>query len=197
MLIAALAAAAAASVLIGGSALTPHDVVGALLHPKAASVANTIVWQLRMPRVCIAAVVGASLALCGALLQGMLRNPLVDPYLTGVSAGSAAAIAIAVLAGVSAALTPAIGFVAGLAAALLVATLARRGTGIDANPGTKPVRIPGLIWGKQMEDPMNPRYSKGGPGEITFSSSSVSGLKSQFSYTFPAHSVTSLVLSRR
>jgi len=133
MLIAALAAAAAASVLIGGSALTPHDVVGALLHPKAASVANTIVWQLRMPRVCIAAVVGASLALCGALLQGMLRNPLVDPYLTGVSAGSAAAIAIAVLAGVSAALTPAIGFVAGLAAALLVATLARRGTGIDAN----------------------------------------------------------------
>lgn len=133
VLIVALAAAAGASVLIGGSALTPHDVADALLHPKATGVANTIVWQLRMPRVCIAAVVGASLALCGALLQGMLRNPLVDPYLTGVSAGSAAAIAIAVLAGVGAAFTPAIGFVAGLGAALLVATLARRGTGIDAN----------------------------------------------------------------
>ena len=60
---------------------------------------NTIVWQLRLPRVCIAATVGASLALCGAMLQGMLRNPLVDPYLTGVSAAAAAAIAIAILAG--------------------------------------------------------------------------------------------------
>ena len=62
----------------------------------------TIVWQLRLPRVCIAATVGASLALCGAMLQGMLRNPLVDPYLTGVSAGAAAAIAVAILAGAAA-----------------------------------------------------------------------------------------------
>ena len=96
-------------------------------------VIDTIVWQLRLPRVCIAATVGASLALCGALLQGMLRNPLADPYLTGVSAAAAAAIAIAVLAGVGAGATPAIGFVAGLGAALLVAALARRGSGIDSN----------------------------------------------------------------
>ncbi len=132
-LIAVVAAAAGASLLIGGTVLSPHDVAGALVHPGAAGITNTIVWQLRMPRVCIAAVVGACLALCGAMLQGMLRNPLVDPYLTGVSAGSAAAIAIAVLAGVAAPFTPAIGFVAGLGAALLVAALARRGSGIDAN----------------------------------------------------------------
>ena len=94
---------------------------------------NAIVWQLRFPRVCIAATVGASLALCGAMLQGMLRNPLVDPYLTGVSAAAAAAIAIATVAGASAAATPLIGFVAALAAALLVAALARRGGGIDPN----------------------------------------------------------------
>jgi iron complex transport system permease protein len=118
---------------VGGTVVAPHDVAGALAHPNATGVANTIVWQLRMPRVCIAAVVGACLALCGAMLQGMLRNPLVDPYLTGVSAGSAAAIAIALLAGVAAALTPGIGFLAGLGAALLVAALARRGSGIDSN----------------------------------------------------------------
>ena len=133
VLLAVVAVAAGASLLVGGSILAVHDVIDALAHPRAAGITNTIVWQLRMPRVCIAAVVGACLALSGAMLQGMLRNPLVDPYLTGVSAGSAAAIAIAVLAGVAAPFTPAIGFVAGLGAALLVAALARRGSGIDAN----------------------------------------------------------------
>lgn len=125
--------AAAASLLVGGTALPPHDVASALLHPRGGDALTTIVWQLRLPRVCIAAVVGAALALCGAMLQGMLRNPLVDPYLTGVSAGAAAAVAIAILSGVSPAFMPAIGFVAGLGAALLVATLARRGGGIDPN----------------------------------------------------------------
>ena len=126
-------AAAAASLAVGATPLSLHDVASALAHPHASGVLHTIVWDLRLPRVCIAATVGASLALCGAMLQGMLRNPLVDPYLTGVSAAAAAAIAIAILAGAAAPATPAIGFVAGLAAALLVAALARRGTGIDAN----------------------------------------------------------------
>jgi iron complex transport system permease protein len=127
------AVAAVASLLVGATALSPADVSSTLLHPNAAGTLHTIVWQLRLPRVCIAAAVGASLALCGALLQGMLRNPLVDPYLTGVSAAAAAAIAIAIVAGVTAAATPGIGFAAGLGAALLVAALARRGGGIDSN----------------------------------------------------------------
>jgi iron complex transport system permease protein len=111
--------------------LSPGEIANALLHPHADPTVATIVWQLRLPRVCIAAVVGAALAISGAMLQGMLRNPLVDPYLTGVSAGAAVAVALAILAGVSAAFTPAIGFVAGLGAALVVAALARRGGGID------------------------------------------------------------------
>jgi iron complex transport system permease protein len=125
--------AAALSLLVGATQLEPGAVAFTLLHPGAPGTLHTIVWQLRLPRVCIAATVGASLALCGALLQGMLRNPLVDPYLTGVSAAAAAAIAISIVAGVSAAASPAIGFVAGLGAALLVAALARRGDGIDSN----------------------------------------------------------------
>jgi iron complex transport system permease protein len=132
-LVAILAAAAAAGLLVGGASLPASQIASALAHPHGSGVAETIVWQLRLPRVCIAATVGASLALCGAMLQGMLRNPLVDPYLTGVSAGAAAAIAIAILAGATPAATPAIGFVAGLGAALLVAALARRGGGIDGN----------------------------------------------------------------
>jgi iron complex transport system permease protein len=122
-----------AGVLAGGSAIAPASVVHALLHPNAHDDVVTIVWQLRVPRVVIAACVGAALAVGGALLQGMLRNPLVDPYLTGVSAGAAAAIALATLAGVPAPAQPALGFAAGLGSAILVAALARRGSGIDPN----------------------------------------------------------------
>jgi len=126
-------AVAAASLLVGGTPLGAAAIANQLLHPHGDGVANVIVWQLRLPRVCIAATVGASLGICGALLQGMLRNPLADPYLTGVSAAAAAAIALCVLAGVAVSATPFVGFAAGLGAALLVAALARRGGGIDAN----------------------------------------------------------------
>jgi iron complex transport system permease protein len=128
-----LPAAGAVSLLVGGTPLSAAQIAHELLDPHRSGAINTIVWQLRLPRVCIAAAVGASLALCGAMLQGMLRNPLADPYLTGVSAAAAAAIAIAVLAGAAISTLPAIGFVAGLGAALLVAALARRGSGIDPN----------------------------------------------------------------
>lgn len=48
----------------------------------------TIVWQIRAPRVVLAAIVGATLSLSGASFQGVFRNPLVDPYLLGVAAGA-------------------------------------------------------------------------------------------------------------
>ncbi len=124
--------ALATSALVGGSYLPVGDVFYALFHPHAQSDVVTILWQLRLPRVCIAAIVGAELAIAGALLQGLLRNPLVDSYLTGVSPGAAAAIALSVVAGVAAPLLPAIGFAAGLATALVVAAFARRGAGLDA-----------------------------------------------------------------
>ena len=49
---------------------------------------ETILWQLRIPRVVLAAIVGATLAMSGATYQGVFRNPLADPYLIGVAAGA-------------------------------------------------------------------------------------------------------------
>jgi len=119
-------------VAFGGAALAPDALAQALLHPSASGDAATIVWQLRVPRVAIAATVGAALALAGALLQSLLRNPLVDPYLTGVASGAGASIAIAVTLGVTPVLVPPLGFFSGLATAVLVAVLARRGPRLDA-----------------------------------------------------------------
>jgi iron complex transport system permease protein len=56
--------------------------------------AEVIVWQVRMPVVVGAALVGAGLAIAGALFQGMLRNPLADPFLIGTSSGAALGAAI-------------------------------------------------------------------------------------------------------
>lgn len=57
-----------------------------------------IVWELRLPRALLAAVCGAGLALCGAVLQSLLRNPLADPFVLGVSSGaSTGAVAVVVL----------------------------------------------------------------------------------------------------
>jgi cobalamin transport system permease protein len=56
-----------------------------------------IVWDLRMPRVLTAIVVGAGLAIAGATFQGLLRNPLADPYVLGTASGAALGAAIAVL----------------------------------------------------------------------------------------------------
>lgn len=125
-------AAMLGGLLVGGTTLPTAQIFGALLHPHSGSDAATIVWQLRLPRVFIGALVGMALSIAGALLQGLLRNPIVDPFLTGVSAGAAVAIVIAMTAGVALAAIPALGFAAGIATALLVAALARRGSGIDA-----------------------------------------------------------------
>lgn len=59
-----------------------------------------ILWQVRVPRVLLAFMVGGSLAAVGASLQGLLRNPLADPYVIGISSGAALGAAVAVLFGI-------------------------------------------------------------------------------------------------
>lgn len=54
----------------------------------------TILWQLRVPRVAVAGLVGAALASAGAAYQGVFRNPLADPYLLGVAAGAGMAVTL-------------------------------------------------------------------------------------------------------
>ncbi|MEV5445609.1 iron chelate uptake ABC transporter family permease subunit [Streptomyces sp. NPDC052644] len=57
-----------------------------------------IIWNLRLPRTLLAAVCGAGLAVCGAVMQSLLRNPLADPFVLGVSSGaSTGAVAVVVL----------------------------------------------------------------------------------------------------
>lgn len=78
----------------------------------------TILWQLRLPRTALAALVGAGLGLSGAVLQGALRNPLADPGLLGIGGCASLGAVVAFYWGISAAFAPALPL-AGLAGAAM------------------------------------------------------------------------------
>ncbi|MEA2039602.1 MAG: iron ABC transporter permease [Thermodesulfobacteriota bacterium] len=62
---------------------------------------DTIIWKIRLPRVLLAALVGATLSLGGLVFQALLRNPLAEPYILGISGGSAIGAIIGILLGFS------------------------------------------------------------------------------------------------
>ncbi|HEV8516669.1 MAG TPA: iron chelate uptake ABC transporter family permease subunit [Candidatus Limnocylindrales bacterium] len=100
-----LVLALVAGVGLGNVALDPGTTVALLAHrllgwpvaPTWAPTSETIVLELRLPRVLTAMAVGAALSLAGTTFQGLLRNPLADPYVLGTASGAALGAAIAVL----------------------------------------------------------------------------------------------------
>ncbi len=111
----ASAVALAASLMLG-----PTPLIDVFANDAATRV---IVWEIRMPRALAAWLVGASLGLAGAALQGLLRNPLADAGVLGLSGFAALGAVIAFAFGISA-LAPAAAVVFALAAALVVTALA-------------------------------------------------------------------------
>ena len=69
------------------------------LFGKTTSIQNTVLFEIRLPRVVLSALVGASLGISGAALQGLFRNPLADPGLIGVSAGAALGATLVIVVG--------------------------------------------------------------------------------------------------
>lgn len=93
----ALGALALLSLMFGAVTLAPDDVLAALFT-RGEGYAATVVWDIRLPRVLDAMVVGAALATAGALLQSITRNPLADPTILGVSAAAGLWHAVALVA---------------------------------------------------------------------------------------------------
>jgi iron complex transport system permease protein len=129
-----LAAAAAALLLaVAGAFLLALSVgpPGPGGWEASAETRRFILLELRLPRACLAAVVGGGLAVCGAAFQALLRNPLADPYLLGVSGGGSLGAVLAIVAGLPALapglpVLPAAAFAGCLGAIGLIHTVARR-----------------------------------------------------------------------
>jgi iron complex transport system permease protein len=93
---------------------------------------HNIIWEVRFPRVLLAGIAGATLALTGATYQGVFRNPLADPYLIGVATGAALGATVVVVTGVSVSwhglsLLPLAAFAGALTSVVLVYGIARVG----------------------------------------------------------------------
>jgi iron complex transport system permease protein len=131
----ALLALMAVGVSLGSERLSLAEVWQGLTDPTHSS-ERVIVWDLRLPRVILAVLVGANLAVAGALLQGVTRNPLADPHLLGISAGSGVVGAILLVRGVDIALEAkvALSILGGLVGGAFIYAMAWRG-------GVSPTRL--------------------------------------------------------
>ncbi|HKJ10879.1 MAG TPA: iron ABC transporter permease [Ornithinimicrobium sp.] len=130
---------AVAGIVAGSSGLSVPDTVRTVFVGGDAS-ESFIVFQLRLPRVCAAVLVGASLGMAGALTQSFSRNPLATPDIIGVTAGASAGAVFAIVAvggtyavsaGVLSLGVPVMATVSGLATAALVYSLSWSG-GVDS-----------------------------------------------------------------
>lgn len=88
---------------------------------------GTIFWQIRLPRVLLAFIVGGCLSVAGCVLQGLLLNPLTDPYVTGVSSGAALGAAIGIVTHIALVpWLPLLAIAGGMLTLLVVYSFARR-----------------------------------------------------------------------
>ncbi|WP_427870669.1 FecCD family ABC transporter permease [Leucobacter luti] len=132
----ALALAILVSAGTGQLAIPPQEVLGSLLHrigidvlPLPAHPAgDQTLWAIRFPRVAMAALVGAALAVAGLLMQAIFGNPLAEPGVIGISSGAAVGAGLAIVFGLTVFgewTTAVFAFVAGLGATMLVYFMSR------------------------------------------------------------------------
>jgi iron complex transport system permease protein len=120
------------SLTVGDVRLGPAEFLAGLLRRE--EFAATIVWQIRLPRLIVAILVGAALAASGLVLQAYFRNSLASPGLLGVSSGGAAGAVVAIglgWAAVSFMLVPVAAIMGALLATGAVLVLARQGAGTE------------------------------------------------------------------
>jgi iron complex transport system permease protein len=94
--IALLGLALMSSIAFGAADIAPTDVWQALVAFDPTNTEHLIIRTLRLPRAAVAALVGAALAVAGALMQGLTRNPLADPGILGIETGAALGVVAAV-----------------------------------------------------------------------------------------------------
>lgn len=132
LLLLALGGLTFVSLAVGDVRLGPGQIVDGLLGRD--EFAATILWQIRLPRLCVALLVGSALAASGLVMQAYFRNSLASPDLLGVSSGGAAGAVIAIGAGWAATsfmLVPVTAVGGALCATGAVIVLARQGAGTE------------------------------------------------------------------
>ena len=114
----------------GSVYISIEDIWLAILK-KGEGINQTIIWELRLPRLISSLLVGSALGMSGALLQGLLKNGLASPYLLGISAGSGLVIVIFITFGLSQIFIPIASWSGAIFTTLIVFTLSKSGNKIS------------------------------------------------------------------
>lgn len=106
--------------------LSKLPLMDSLFSHSWSNVEESIILQIRLPRVLLGVLVGSALAVAGAAMQGLFKNPMADPYVIGISSGAAFGATIAVVLGVSGIFSvPLLAFIGAIFSAFLVYSIAR------------------------------------------------------------------------
>jgi iron complex transport system permease protein len=129
LLVLALVSVILISLKVGEVSFSWGQLFQILMHKDFSSFTASVIYKIRLPRVLAGLIVGAGLAVSGAIFQSILRNPLAEPYTLGVSGGASLAVAIANLLGLYrfGYLNPIAGWIGALFSILLVYLLSQRG----------------------------------------------------------------------
>ena len=141
---------------IGSVSVAPIDTINILIHkifggelsPSIDSSMVSIVWNLRVPRVLMAFIVGSALAVSGTVMQSVLKNPLASSYTLGVSSGASLGAALIIVTGFSLPLLhmftlPFVGLVFGVGTVILSVNFAQR---MDRNLDTNTIILVGMVF---------------------------------------------------
>lgn len=142
----ALVALCIIAVASGAIAIPARDVLNAIGGHGDDTIVS-IVRNLRMPRVLLAALVGAGLGMSGGALQGTLRNGLAEPYLLGVSGGAAVGAVMAFAAHLTGNSVIALAAFAGAAAAVVLALIVARASGAAGRGDPRTLLMAGVVIG--------------------------------------------------
>ena len=118
----------------GALDISLHDIIVAIFSDSTGA-NRQVIWNIRLPRTLVGALVGINLALAGAILQGVMKNPLADPHIIGISSGAGlAGVTIMILFPHKEYLVTPIAFLGAMSSAVFIYILAWKG-------GIRPIRI--------------------------------------------------------
>ena len=114
-----------------GSVYISIEDIWLAIFRRGEEINQTIIWDLRLPRLISSLLVGSALGMSGALLQGMLKNGLASPYLLGISAGSGLVIVAFITFGLAQIFIPIAAWLGAIFTTLIVFTLSKSGNKIS------------------------------------------------------------------
>lgn len=121
------------ALLIGSESIGASELAGIILGKSNDSILNSIVFDIRLPRITLALAVGGGLSIAGAVFQATLMNPLAEPYILGISSGGAFGAVLSFLLGLSFFSTQLFAFAGTLSVVFIVFFLGRRFGELEPN----------------------------------------------------------------